>query len=107
MASLTSTTVILSNMLTTAQVDGSETGETIPLRPLIQKQRKVDFIIAYDSGGDGDNNWVNGTVLLGVYFRPIVQCISLTKSKTPQSLPHKQASRFPPFLMPQLWSTYK
>lgn len=66
-------------MLTMAQVDGSETGETIPLRPLIQKQRKVDFIIAYDSGGDGDNNWVNGTVLLGVSFG-LLSCTSYSSN---------------------------
>lgn len=45
-------------------VDGSETGETIPIRPLIVPQRNVDFIIAFDATSDGDNSWVNGTNLL-------------------------------------------
>lgn len=46
----------------TSQADGSETGETIPLRPLIIPQRQVDFIIAYDASGENlGNSWVNGT----------------------------------------------
>lgn len=47
------------------QVDGSETGQTIPFWPLIHPERKVDLIIAFDATGDGDNNWVNGTNILG------------------------------------------
>ena len=47
------------------QVDGSETGETIPLRPLIQPARKVDFIVAFDASTDGAYEWVNGTNLQG------------------------------------------
>ena len=44
------------------QVDGSEAGETIPLRPLIMPERKVDFIVAYDSSGEYlINDFVNGT----------------------------------------------
>lgn len=44
------------------QVDGSEAGETIPLRPLIIPERKVDFIVAYDSSGEYlINDFVNGT----------------------------------------------
>jgi hypothetical protein len=92
MASLTSTTVILSNMLATVQVDGSETGETIPTPPVNTEATKGGLFIVYDSGGDGDNNWVNGTVLFGVYFRPSYD-VSPTKSKAPPSLPHKQVSR--------------
>ncbi|KIY04123.1 uncharacterized protein Z520_00815 [Fonsecaea multimorphosa CBS 102226] len=43
-------------------VDGSETGETIPLRSLVVPQRSVDFILAFDSSGEEPgNNWVNGT----------------------------------------------
>ena len=44
-------------------VDGSETGQTIPLWPVIQPERGVDFIVALDASGDGQNNWVNGTNL--------------------------------------------
>lgn len=50
-------------------VDGSETGETIPLRPLIQPQRALDFIIAYDSTGDDPaHGWVNGTNFYNTYL---------------------------------------
>lgn len=45
-------------------VDGSETGQTVPLWPVIQPQRKADFIIAFDASGDGTYGWVNGTNLL-------------------------------------------
>ena len=37
-------------------------GETLPLRPLIIPERKVDFMVVYDSSGeDPVNQWVNGT----------------------------------------------
>ncbi|KPI35669.1 Lysophospholipase 1 [Cyphellophora attinorum] len=50
-------------------VDGSETGETIPLRPLMQPARKLDFIIAYDASSDAvPYNWVNGTNLYNSYL---------------------------------------
>lgn len=45
-------------------VDGSETGETIPLRPLLIPERKLDFIIAYDASEDSEYLWVNGTNFL-------------------------------------------
>ena len=46
-------------------VDGSTTGKTIPLRPLIQPARKLDLIILFDTSGDGENGWVNGTNIIG------------------------------------------
>ena len=50
-------------------VDGSETGETIPLRPLMQPARALDFIIAYDATSElGPYNWVNGTNLYNSYL---------------------------------------
>jgi lysophospholipase len=49
------------------QVDGSETGETIPIRPLIVPQRKVDFLIAYDASSDSKYSWVNGTNLISEF----------------------------------------
>jgi len=49
-------------------LDGSETGETIPIRPLITPHRAVDFIIAYDSSSDEPMyDWVNGTNLYNTY----------------------------------------
>jgi hypothetical protein len=50
-------------------VDGSETGETIPLRPLMTPHRAVDFIIAYDASSDsGEYDWVNGTNLYNTHL---------------------------------------
>ncbi|KAJ3466614.1 hypothetical protein MRS44_004178 [Fusarium solani] len=46
-------------------VDGSLTGETNPLRPLIIPDRKLDLIIVYEASSDSIvNDWVNGTNLI-------------------------------------------
>ncbi|KAJ3528097.1 hypothetical protein NM208_g10373 [Fusarium decemcellulare] len=45
-------------------VDGSLTGESNPIRPLIIPDRKVDFIIVYEASSDAANSWVNGTNLI-------------------------------------------
>jgi lysophospholipase len=44
--------------------DGSETGKTIPIWPLIVPQRKVDLVIVYEASSDAPYNWVNGTNLI-------------------------------------------
>ena len=50
-------------------MDGSETGETIPLRPLLTPHRALDLIIAYDSSSDEPvYDWVNGTNLRNTYL---------------------------------------
>ena len=63
------------------QVDGSENSETIPMRALVVPERKVDFIVAFDSSGEEPGNlWVNGTTFgrsatnaktLGIPFPPV------------------------------------
>ncbi|RMJ17343.1 hypothetical protein CDV36_003018 [Fusarium kuroshium] len=46
-------------------LDGSLTGETNPLRPLIIPDRRLDLIIVYEASGDSiANGWVNGTNLI-------------------------------------------
>ncbi|KAH6887029.1 acyl transferase/acyl hydrolase/lysophospholipase [Thelonectria olida] len=45
-------------------VDGSLTGETNPLRPLIIPARQLDFIVVYEASSDAPNSWVNGTNLI-------------------------------------------
>lgn len=46
-------------------VDGSEVLQEIPLWPIIQPARRLDFIIANDAGGtELSNGWMNGTSLL-------------------------------------------
>ncbi|RDH34733.1 lysophospholipase [Aspergillus welwitschiae] len=50
-------------------VDGSETGQTIPLWGQIQPARNVDFIIAWDDSQDADPySWNNGTNLYNTYL---------------------------------------
>src|SRR5690606_25917908 len=45
-------------------VDGGSTGENIPLAPLLQPARALDFILAIDSSSDTASNWPNGTSLI-------------------------------------------
>jgi lysophospholipase len=46
-------------------VDGSEVLQEIPLWPIIQPVRHVDFVIANDAGGtDLSNGWMNGSSLI-------------------------------------------
>lgn len=45
-------------------LDGSMTGETNPIRPLIIPERQVDFIIVYETSSDAKYHWVNGTNLI-------------------------------------------
>ncbi|CAH0020252.1 unnamed protein product [Clonostachys rhizophaga] len=45
-------------------IDGSLTGETNPIRPLIIPERRVDFIIVYEASSDSKYYWVNGTNLI-------------------------------------------
>ncbi|KAM5362714.1 hypothetical protein ACJZ2D_012376 [Fusarium nematophilum] len=44
-------------------VDGSLSGESNPICPLIIPNRKVDLIIVYKASSDAANSWVNGTNL--------------------------------------------
>lgn len=50
-------------------VDGGEDFQKIPLPPLIQKQRKVDIIFAYDLGSETKDNWPGGYSLINSYER--------------------------------------
>ncbi|EJT97346.1 FabD/lysophospholipase-like protein [Dacryopinax primogenitus] len=45
-------------------VDGSESGQTIPLAGVMQPVRKPDFIIAYDVSQETTYGWQNGTNLI-------------------------------------------
>ncbi|KAM5347248.1 hypothetical protein ACJ41O_010253 [Fusarium nematophilum] len=45
-------------------IDGSLTGETNPIRPLIIPYRQVDLVIVYEASSDAPNWWVNGTNLI-------------------------------------------
>ncbi|GMF07651.1 unnamed protein product [Ambrosiozyma monospora] len=50
-------------------VDGGEDLQNIPLQPLIQPEREVDVIFAYDNSYDSDEVWPNGTSLVYTYER--------------------------------------
>lgn len=49
--------------------DGGEDLQNIPLYPLLQPERKVDVIFAYDNSADTDQSWPNGTSLVATYER--------------------------------------
>lgn len=55
--------------LTLTLVDGGEDNQNIPLVPLIQPQRNVDIIFAFDNSADTDDNWPAGTSLMYTYRR--------------------------------------
>ncbi|CAI5756204.1 unnamed protein product [Candida verbasci] len=50
-------------------VDGGEDGQNIPLYPLLQQDRSVDVIFAYDNSADTDSNWPNGTSMVQSFKR--------------------------------------
>lgn len=59
------TTTEMTNQPDLLLVDGSEVDQTIPIWPLIQPARHVDFVIANDaSGTELSNGWMNGTNLI-------------------------------------------
>ncbi|RCK66000.1 Lysophospholipase 3 [Candida viswanathii] len=49
--------------------DGGEDLQNVPLYPLIQEQRDVDVIFAYDNSADTEQNWPNGASLIATYER--------------------------------------
>ncbi len=50
-------------------VDGGYDGEAIPFEPLLQHERKIDTIIAFDSSSDTDNGWPDGASVVASYER--------------------------------------
>lgn len=50
-------------------VDGGEDGQNIPLHPLIQPERGLDVIFAYDNSADTDQLWPNGTSMIASFER--------------------------------------
>src|SRR5271167_3483521 len=49
--------------------------QNVPLWPLLQKERNVDFIFAVDSSAD-TQNWPNATALVATYTKYIVNATS-------------------------------
>lgn len=54
-------------------VDGGEDLQNIPLAPLLQPEREVDVIFAYDNSADTDQYWPNGTSLVATYERQFLE----------------------------------
>ncbi|OWB78675.1 hypothetical protein B5S32_g2875 [[Candida] boidinii] len=50
-------------------VDGGEDSQNIPLHPLIQKERQMDVIFAYDNSMDSSDHWPNGYSIHETYQR--------------------------------------
>lgn len=50
-------------------VDGGEDLQNIPLYPLVQPERNVDVIFAYDNSADTDQSWPNGTSMIATFER--------------------------------------
>lgn len=50
-------------------VDGGEDYQNIPFAPLLQPERDVDVIFAFDNSADTDDNFPNGTSLSATYDR--------------------------------------
>lgn len=58
-------TIINNNTL--LLVDGGENGQNVPFYPLIQTDRGVDVILAFDNSADTKENWPNGTSFTETY----------------------------------------
>lgn len=50
-------------------VDGGEDGQNVPLQPLLQPERQIDTIFAFDNSYDTDYVWPNGQSLVQTYRR--------------------------------------
>ncbi|KAK6890630.1 Lysophospholipase 3 [Candida tropicalis] len=59
----------ISNNDTLYLCDGGEDLQNVPLYPLIQEQRDVDVIFAYDNSADTNQYWPNGASLVATFQR--------------------------------------
>lgn len=59
----------VANLSLLSLVDGGTDTQNIPLWPLLQPERAVDFIYATDSSADTVFNWPNGTSLAATFHR--------------------------------------
>lgn len=54
-------------------VDGGEDLQNIPLYPLIQPERGVDVIFAYDNSADTNQSWPNGASMVATFQRQFLE----------------------------------
>ena len=64
-------TSAVANSKSLTLVDGGEAGQNIPLHPLIQPDRHVDVVFAFDNSADTPYNYPNGTSLVSEYQRSL------------------------------------
>ena len=78
-------------------VDGSESGQTIPLWPLLQPARGVDFIIAFDGSGETPYLWQNGTNMIDTYNAATAAGLKFPKMPTAASFIDFRFNELPTF----------
>jgi lysophospholipase len=85
------------NETTLSIVDGSESGQTIPLWPIIQPAREVDFIIAWDASGETPYGWQNGTNIIDTYNAATAAGLKFPKVPNAQTFIDFQYNQLPVF----------
>ena len=85
------------NETTLSLVDGSESGQTIPLWPIIQPAREVDFIIAWDASGETPFGWQNGTNIIDTYNSATAAGLKFPKVPNAQTFIDFQYNQLPVF----------
>jgi len=78
-------------------VDGSESGQTIPLWPALQPARGVNFIIAYDGSGETPALWQNGTNMIDTYNAATAAGLKFPKMPTAESFIDFRFNELPTF----------
>ena len=78
-------------------VDGSESGQTITLWPIIQPARDVDFIIAWDASGETSFGWQNRTNIIDTYNSATVAGLKFPKVPNAQTFIDFQYNQLPVF----------
>lgn len=53
--------------------DGGLAGESVPLQPLLVKQRSLDVVFAFDLASDSNENWPSGASLRSTYERQFTE----------------------------------
>jgi lysophospholipase len=85
------------NQSTLEIVDGSESGQTVPIWPLIQPARDVDLIIAFDASGETPYGWQNGTNIIDTANQAAAAGLPFPKIPTAETFIANQYNILPTF----------
>lgn len=85
------------NQSTLEIVDGSESGQTVPIWPLIQPDRDVDLIIAFDASGETPYGWQNGTNIIDTANQAAAAGLPFPKIPTAETFIANQYNILPTF----------